>query len=44
MRQLFDTTRRDFLKAGTLIAGLGALRPSRLYASYLASQHGEIYR
>ena len=44
MRQLFDTTRRDFLKAGTLAAGLGALRPSRLYASHLASQHGEIYR
>ena len=44
MRQFFSSTRRDFLKAGTLAAGLGALKPSRLYASYLASQHGEIYR
>ncbi len=44
MRQLLHTTRRDFLKAGTLAAGLSALRPSRLYASYLASQYGDIYR
>lgn len=38
------TSRRRFLRGVLAAAGLGALRPSRLYASYLAAQHGELYR
>ncbi len=38
------TSRRRFLKGVLAAGGLGALWPPRLYASYLAAQHGEIYR
>jgi len=38
------TGRRRFLKGALAAGGLGALRPSRLYASYLAARHGDIYR
>lgn len=40
----FRTSRRRFLKGALAAGGLGALWPSRLYASYLAAQHGDVYR
>ena len=36
--------RRGLLKALPALAAAGSLRPTDLYASYLASRHGEIYR
>lgn len=44
MPDKFRTGRRGFVMGLLAAGGLGALRPSRLYASYLASQYGEIYR
>lgn len=40
--RLFD--RRGLLKSFAWFAGLSSLRPSNVYASYLAARHGEIYR
>ncbi|MCP5113975.1 MAG: hypothetical protein GY953_24340, partial [bacterium] len=36
--------RRSLLNNAAWLAGLNSLRPSNLYASFLASRHGEIYR
>ncbi len=36
--------RRGLLKLLPVLAAAGSLRPTDLYASYLASRHGEIYR
>jgi L-seryl-tRNA(Ser) seleniumtransferase len=44
MPERIRTTRRRFLKGVIAAGGLGALWPSRLYASYLAAQYGDIYR
>ncbi len=44
MSRRIRTSRRRFLKGALAAGGLGALRPSRLYASYLAARHGDIYR
>lgn len=44
MNLLTIENRRRFLKGTGLALLMGALPPSRLYASYLASRHGAIYR
>ncbi len=44
MPDRMQTSRRRFLTGVLAAGGLGALWPSRLYASYLAAQHGEVYR
>ncbi len=36
--------RRKFLLSAGIASAVGSLRPSNLYASYLASRHGESYR
>jgi L-seryl-tRNA(Ser) seleniumtransferase len=44
MPERIRTSRRRFLKGVIAAGGLGALWPSRLYASYLAAQYGDIFR
>jgi uncharacterized pyridoxal phosphate-dependent enzyme len=44
MSRRIRTSRRRFLTEALTVGGLSALRPARLYASYLAARHGDIYR